>query len=119
MVLLISLLIPDALDFRFSHWIKFLYSRFAYQKIFSRHVNLLLHILTDPLSSAGFWCSVSLIVCFVLWHMMSFPAIDERAWWNGKDQCKTLCCSWRGDTWALQEKWGKPIDEFLFRFWIL
>lgn len=39
---------------------------------------------------------------------MSFPVIDERAWWNGKDQCKTLCCSRRGDTGTLEEKRGNP-----------
>lgn len=27
-------------------------------------------------------------------------AINEGAWWNGKSQCKTLCCGRRSDTGA-------------------
>lgn len=40
---------------------------------------------------------------FNCWYL---PAINERACRNGKDQCSTLCCSWRGDTCTSWKGWG-------------
>lgn len=88
---------------------------------FLHHVDFVLfhHSHFTTASSCWFFCILlTLCVCFC-YILTPFKAIDERAWWNGKDQCKTLCCSGRSDTWALQKEWGNTHSLIFSRSFLL
>lgn len=50
------------------------------------------------------------------WKLVHISDVNERTWWNGKGQRKTICCSWRSDTRALQEEWGNSLSAVLQSF---
>ena len=83
---------------------------------FSHHVDFVLfqHSHFTTASSCCWFFCILLTLCVCSCYILTpFKAIDERAWWNGKDQCKTLCRSGRSDTWALQKEWGNTQSDLL------
>lgn len=51
-------------------------------------------------SCVWFFCTLTWYI-YSMMYAATLLAIDEGAWWNGKDKCKALCCSGRGHSWTL------------------
>lgn len=110
-------------------WLNYLSFLFTYVFFFNLSSTSILIILQTFISSSMRDINLQPPLCFLRSDIIDpvpfdlFLDINERARWDGKGKCKTVCCSRGSDTWALQEEWGKTLlDEcqyyLLHSYWL-